>query len=367
MAKKNDQACRVDIGGQAVMEGVMMKAPDAIAVAVRRADKSIVVKRTPYVSPAKEHAWMGKPFLRGSVNMVHMLLTGMRTLQDSTNMLGVMDEEPTKFEKWLSKKLGKGLDKIVMGTAVVLAVLLSMLLFIFIPEVFGSWFKQIWPAPAQSWIVNLLCGLIRILILIGYITFCSKVPDVRRTFQYHGAEHKTVYCHEHDLPLTPENAQRFSTLHPRCGTSFLLIVMVISILLFTVVGYLFNLIGLSDSNVLFRFATRLLLLPVVAGVSYEVLKGLAHSESKLARLLRWPGMQLQRLTTKQPTDDMLECAIVAMNVALHGMPNCEKTSDGYGLLHSYRESEPDYEPPAVPSDDAAAKTDAEVNEETQNG
>ena len=364
MSKKAEQACRVDIGGQAVMEGVMMKSPDAIAVAVRRPDQSIVVKHTAYEPLAKKHPWMGKPFLRGMVNMVYMLVQGMRTLQDSTNMLGMLDEEPTKFEKWLSKKLGKGLDKIVMGTAVVLAILLSMLLFVFIPEVFGSWFKQIWPAPAQSWIVNLLCGVIRILILIGYILFCGKVPDVRRTFQYHGAEHKTVYCHEHELPLTPENAQQFSTLHPRCGTSFLLIVMVISILLFTVVGYLFNLIGLSDSNVLFRFLTRLLLLPVVAGISYEVLKGLAHSESALARVLRWPGMQLQRLTTKQPTDDMLECAIVAMNVALHGMPDCEKTPEGYGVLHDYRVADPDYVPPEKPAEEAPAAEAPSAEPET---
>ena len=162
---------------------------------------------------------------------------------------------------------------------------------------------------------------------------------MRRTFQYHGAEHKTVYCHEHDLPLTPENAQRFSTLHPRCGTSFLLIVFVISIVLFTLVGY-------QGSNVALRFLSRIILLPIVAGISYEVLKGLAHSESKIAKILRWPGMQMQRLTTRPPTNEMLEVAIVSMNVALYGLPKgCETTPEGYTVIRDYRVTDPDYVPP----------------------
>ena len=206
-------------------------------------------------------------------------------------------------------------------------------------------------------LVNLLSGLVRIAILIGYILFCAAVPEVRRTFEYHGAEHKTVYCHENDLPLTPENAQRFTTLHPRCGTSFLLIVFVISIVLFTLVGY-------QGNAFLWRLLSRLALLPVVAGVSYEVLKGLAHSETRLARALRWPGLQMQRLTTRPPTDEMLECAIVAMNVALHGLPeHAKRTPEGWAVLHSYAESDPAYQPPqgeAEPEATAEPKQDAEV-------
>lgn len=332
--KQKQSACpRVDIGGQAVMEGVMMKAPDAIAIAVRRPDKSIVVKRREYVSPAKKHKWMGWPFVRGVVNLCSMLAMGMSTLQESTEMLGVLDEEPTKFELWLSKKLGKGVDKIVMGVAVLLAVVLSVGLFFLIPATFAQWLKGLNMGRVG---VNLLSGLLRIIILMGYMIFCAFVPDVRRTFQYHGAEHKTVYNHEAELPLTPENADRYTTLHPRCGTSFLLIVFVISILLFTVVGY-------NGDVFLWRFLSHLALLPVVAGVSYEVLKGLAHSESGLARALRWPGLQMQRLTTRKPDKGMLEVAIVSMNVALHGMPEqAPRTAEGYAVLHSYRESEPGY-------------------------
>ena len=338
MSKPNASCRRPDIGGQAVMEGVMMKAPDAIAISVRRPNGDIVTKRQTYVPVSKKHKWMGWPVIRGVVNFVSMLSMGMSTLQDSTDMLGIMDEEPTKFEKWLAKKLGKGIDKIVMGVAVVLAVLLSVGLFFVIPELVARGLKALMPQESLNWLINLLSGLVRIAILIGYILFCSSVPDVRRTFQYHGAEHKTVYCNENDLPLTPENAQQFTTLHPRCGTSFLLIVFVISIVLFTLVGY-------QGTNYFLRLGSRLLLLPVVAGISYEVLKGLAHSKGKLVDVLRWPGMQMQRLTTKEPTKEMLEVAIVSMNVALYGLPeNCPKTSDGYTIIRDYRVTDPSYVP-----------------------
>lgn len=331
MSSKQTQK-RVDIGGQAVMEGVMMKAPDAIAVSVRRPDGTIVTKRRDYIPLSRKHRWMGWPFIRGMVNFVTMLSMGMGVLQESTDMLGILDEEPTRFEKWLAKKLGKGIDKIVMGTAIVLAVVLSIGLFFVIPELVAQLLRK---GISQNWLVNLLSGLVRILILIAYILFCGAVPDVRRTFEYHGAEHKTVYCNEHNLPLTPENAQQFTTLHPRCGTSFLLIVFVISIVMFTLVGY-------QGSNYFLRLGSRLLLLPVVAGISYEVLKGLAHSECTFARVLRWPGMQMQRLTTRQPTNEMLEVAIVSMNVALHGLPEgCETTPEGYTIIHDYRVADPE--------------------------
>ena len=359
MKKEKNTSCpRVDIGGQAVMEGVMMKAPRAIAVSVRRPDHTIVTKLTPYTPITEKHKWMGLPVIRGVVNFVHMLTMGMNTLQQSTDMLGIMDEEPTKFEKWLSKKLGKGIDKIVMATAIVLAVILSIGLFFVIPELVARGLKALMPDPGMNWLINLLSGIVRILILIGYILFCCTVPDVRRTFQYHGAEHKTVYCNENGLPLTPENAQTFSTLHPRCGTSFLLIVFVISIVLFTLVGY-------QGTNYFLRLGSRLLLLPVVAGISYEVLKGLAHSKGKIVEWLRWPGMQMQRLTTKEPTPEMLEVAIVSMNVALHGLPEgCETTPEGYTIIRDYRVTDPAYVPETA-QPEAASETLKEKAEEAK--
>ena len=327
---KKDTA-RPDIGGQAVLEGVMMKAPDFIGIAVRKEDGSIIVKREPYVSPSKKHKWMGLPLIRGAVNMVLMMRLGMKVLSASGEMSGMMDEEPSKFEKWLSKKLGKGVDRIVMGVAMVLALALSMLLFMILPNLPAQALRQAgWSLSG----VNLVSGLIRTLVLVGYLILCGLIPDMRRTFQYHGAEHKTVYCHEAQLPLTPENAQTFSTLHPRCGTSFLLITFVFSILFYSVLDQaIFTISGYDMANNYFiRIFSRLVLLPLVAGISYEILKGLAHANTPFAKALRWPGMQLQRLTTRKPTLEMLEVAITAMNTALEGLPEGEATKEGYTLI-----------------------------------
>ena len=186
--------------------------------------------------------------------------------------------------------------------------------------------------------IALLEGLIRLAIFIGYIALISLTPDIKRVFMYHGAEHKCINCIEHGMELNVENVRKSSRQHKRCGTSFLLIVFVISIILFTLVGY-------QGSNVALRFLSRIILLPIVAGISYEVLKGLAHSESKIAKILRWPGMQMQRLTTRPPTNEMLEVAIVSMNVALYGLPkNCETTPEGYTIIRDYRITDPDYVP-----------------------
>jgi len=336
--RKEENKERIQIGGQAVMEGVMMRSPTATAVTVRRPDGTMVTKLTPFVPLKEKHPWMGKPFIRGMVNMATMLYYGMNTLEDSTKMLGILDEEPTKFEKWLAEKLGKGIDKIVMAVAIVLAVILSVALFIAVPAGVETLLKNA-GMPAVGY--TLLGGMVKILILVGYMIFCGYVPDVRRTFQYHGAEHKSVHCQESGMALTPENAATFSRLHPRCGTAFLLIVFMISILLFLVLNIL-----LPISNFFLRFLFHLAMLPVVAGVSYEVLMGLAHSESRTACVLRWPGMQMQRLTTREPDHSMLECAITSVNVVLHGIPDhAERTPEGWAVFHDYRESEPGYVPP----------------------
>jgi len=339
---RTEQEKHFDVGGQAVMEGVMMRSPNATAVTVRRPDGTMVTKLTPFVPLKQKHPWMGKPFIRGIINMGTMLYYGMNTLEDSTKMLGMLDEEPTRFEKWLAKKLGKGVDKIVMAMAIVLAVVLSVGLFMALPALVENLLKN---AGMSSIGYTLISGLLKVLLLVGYMIFCGFVPDVRRTFQYHGAEHKSVHCHESGLPLTPENAKTFSRLHPRCGTAFLLIVFSISIVLFL----LMNVTVLqSVSNYFLRLLAHLAMLPVVAGISYEVLMGLAHSGSKAACVLRWPGMQMQRLTTREPDEKMLECAIVSVNVVLNGIPDhAPKTPEGWAVFKDYHESEPGYIPPAA--------------------
>jgi len=350
------ESCPVkDMGGQAVMEGVMMRSGNCTAVTVRRPDGTMVTKRSPFTAPKDKHPWMGKPFIRGVVNMATMLYFGMNTLEDSTRMLGMLDEEPTKFEKWLAEKLGKSVDKIVMGVAIVLAVILSIGLFMAIPAGVESVLRAAGMKPLGY---TLLGGLVKILILMGYMIAVGFVPDVRRTFQYHGAEHKSVHCFESKLGLTPENAQTFSRLHPRCGTAFLLIVFSISILLFLALNIL-----VPISNYFLRLLFHLAMLPIVAGVSYEVLMGLAHSNSGIARILRWPGLQMQRLTTREPDASMLECAIVSVNVVLYGLPeHAEKTPEGWAILHDYRESEKGYVPP-VQEKESEAETAGDASPE----
>ncbi len=327
------------------MEGVMMRSPTATAVTVRRPDGSMVTKLSPFTPLKQKHPWMGKPFIRGAVNMATMLYFGMNTLEDSTKMLGVLDEEPTRFEKWLSKKLGKGIDKIVMAVAIILAVVLSVGLFIALPAGVETLLRN----SGMSVIgYTLIGGVIKILILIGYMAFCSLIPDVRRTFQYHGAEHKSVHCQESGLALTPENAQTFTRLHPRCGTAFLLIVFSVSILLFLALNVL-----LPIPNFFVRFLFHLLMLPIVAGASYEVLMGLAHHDGRVAHILRWPGLQMQRLTTREPDSSMLECAIISVNTVLYGIPDhCPRTPEGWAVFRSYRESEPGWTPSDTSSEDA---------------
>ncbi len=313
-----------DIGGQAVMEGVMMQSPsdESIAIAVRRPNGKIMVTCSHREPLSKKHKWMGLPLIRGCVNMVVMLKMGMETLDKSTQMLGVMDEEPSKFEKWLADKLGASIDKVVMAVAMVLAVVMSMFLFVALPSGMAT---LIGKATDSRLLINLSAGLTRIAILIGYMFVISFVPDIKRVFMYHGAEHKTVYCNEAGLPLTPENARKFSRLHPRCGTAFLFLVMFISILIGAIADQLlFALFGIEKLTFVGRILRSVLTIPVVTGVSYEVLKGLAHAgDSLIVRILRWPGMMLQYLTTREPDDSMLEVAIASMKAAKAG-PNAYK-------------------------------------------
>lgn len=308
MAEKQKKAY---IGGQAVMEGVMMKAPDRLGIAVRRAsDGGIETYTKPVEAPNKKHKILGWPFIRGVVNFIESLTEGMKTITRSAEMVGdeSLQEEPTKFEKWLSKVTGKDVMDIVMFVAVVLAVILAAGLFFVLPSLAGSLFNHL--LPGRTVLVNLLEGVVRIIIFLCYILAISRMKEIKRVFMYHGAEHKTVYCNEAGDELTVENCRKYSRLHPRCGTAFLLIVMVISI----VVTSIASVFGL-DGNAFTRILVRLALLPVIAGVSYEFLRWTGTHDNAVTRILRWPGLQMQRLTTIEPTDDMLEVAIVAMQLA----------------------------------------------------
>ena len=297
---------KCSIGGQAVMEGVMMKSENGIAMAVRHPDGSIVTQYKQQKSKAQKGTFYGLPFVRGIVAFVESMTVGMRTITESAEMAGEdFTEEPSKFEKWLAKRLGKSADKIAIGIAAVLAIALSIGLFFVLPTVVSSLlFKN---SATQPILRSLAEGFVRLLIFIGYVFLCSCIKDVRRVFMYHGAEHKTIACFEAEEELTPENAMKHTRLHPRCGTNYLFLVMAISILFYALIGW--------NSSFLLRLGSRLLFLPLVAGISYEVLKIAAKSESVLARVVRAPGLALQLITTKEPTSDMIEVAITAFNLA----------------------------------------------------
>ena len=296
------------IGGQAVMEGVMMKSPTGVAMAVRRADGTIATSYDNWTTRAKKGTFLGLPIIRGVVTFIESLSTGMTTHTESAKLAGEdIDEEPTRFEKWLSEKLGKSVESVVVGIAVLLAVVLSVGLFFLLPLGISSLIFGGLADVAGVW-KSLTEGLIRLIIFIGYIMLCASIKDVKRTFMYHGAEHKTIACYEAEEELTPDNAMKHSRLHPRCGTNYLFLVMAVSILFFAAIGW--------NASFALRLVMRIAFLPIVAGLSYEVLRFAAKYDNAFTRIIRAPGMALQRITTKEPTEDMLEVAITAFNLAL---------------------------------------------------
>ena len=315
MKKQNEQSTICTIGGQAVMEGVMMKAPTGIALAVRRADGSIATEYNAQENKAKKGTFLGWPIVRGVVTFVDSLTTGMRTITRSAELYGEdFEEEPSKFEKWLSKVTGRSVDKIVVDIAVVLAILLSVGLFFMLPTFLSGLVLRGYQG-ATIW-KSITEGVVRLLIFLGYLFGISRMKETKRLFMYHGAEHKTIACYEHGAELTPENAMKHSRLHPRCGTNYLFLVMAISILFFAMVGF--------NANFWLRLFSRILFLPVVAGISYEVLRFGGKSESLLARIVRAPGMALQHITTVEPDEGMLEVAITAFRIALDPLAYQEK-------------------------------------------
>ena len=300
---------RSAVGGQAVMEGVMMRTPEGgIALAVRRPDGSIVTEFTSKPTKARKGTFLGLPVIRGVVAFIESLATGMNTMTRSAELFGEEEtEEPSKFEKWLAAKTGKSAMDVAMAVAVVLAVVLAVGLFVFLPSLATQLIP--WKESTPGILKSLVEGLVRLAIFLLYISAISLLKDIRRVYMYHGAEHKTISCYEHEEELTPENAMRFSRLHPRCGTNYLFLVMAISILIFAILPY--------SSNFFLRFLTRILFLPLIAGISYEVLKLAAASDCILARIVRAPGMGLQYLTTREPEPEMIEVAIAAFDLAIH--------------------------------------------------
>ena len=290
------------IGGQAVLEGIMMKNSDNYATAVRKPDGEIVVKKDTYVSMTEKVKFFALPFVRGIFSFADSMVLGMRTLTWSASFFedDEEDEEPGKFEQFLVNTFGEKLEGLLMSVVMVFSILMAVGIFMVLPLIIANFFRRFITSETAMAILE---GVIRIGIFIGYIKVISRMDDIKRTFMYHGSEHKCINCLENGLVLTVDNVRKSSKEHKRCGTSFLLIVMVISILFFMVVRV--DSIGL-------RILSRIILIPVIAGVSYEILRLAGRSNSKFMDIVSRPGMWMQGLTTKEPDDSMIEVAIAAV-------------------------------------------------------
>ena len=305
------------------MEGVMMRGKRAMATAVRDPEGTIQIESERLTPPEKRSRFTRLPFVRGVVNFITSLIDGNRVLMRSADVAITDDEVPTKAEKWLSEKHKIDLDGIFNVISVVVGVVLALLIFIALPQwVTGFLPKDIFDKTSTGWSgvwFNLVEGGIRILIFVIYILLISLIPSLKRVFMCHGAEHKTITCYEEGKELTVENVRGCSRVHDRCGTTFLFIVMIVSILVFSlanvlVAGWLYTDNAKIDGII--RFVFKMLMLPIVAGVSYEILRLLARTQNKIFMIFKFPGLLLQRLTTREPEDGMIECAIAAFKTTL---------------------------------------------------
>jgi release factor-specific protein-(glutamine-N5) methyltransferase len=308
------------IGGQAVMEGVMLKGRTAYATAVRDPEGNVQVESKRITPPERQKKWLRAPFIRGVVSFVQSLVLGNEVLMRSADVaIEDDDEQQSKAEKWLTEKHKIDLNGLMNGITTVVAILMAVVIFIFLPQkltnLISGWVG--WgetPKGQQLLWFNLIEGGIRLVVFLAYMLLMTVSKTLRRVYMYHGAEHKTITCFEKGMDLTVDNVRSCRRVHDRCGTTFLFIVMIVSILIFSFANY-----GVAEwlyvdnatVNNVIRIVLKLLMLPIVAGVSYEILRLLSKSDAKILYIFKWPGLLLQRVTTQEPTDDMIECAIVA--------------------------------------------------------
>lgn len=291
----------VRIGGQAVIEGVMMKNMDCYAVSVRKPNGKIETKVEECVSFAEKHPLFQLPIFRGMVNFLESMVIGMKTLNYSASFYEDEEEQTeSRTEQLLEKILGEKAEKIIMGIVLVFSLAISIGLFMILPYIASEALGKL---IQNEYVILLMEGIIRIAIFLGYIVLISQMEDIKRVFMYHGAEHKTINCLEAGVPLTPENVDNFSRLHKRCGTSFIFIVMIISMVFFFFIRV---------DTIWLRIVLRLLFLPLVAGVSYEFIRLAGSSDHPLVQIFSKPGLALQRLTTKEPDHSMIEVAIASV-------------------------------------------------------
>lgn len=317
MSDKKDSSSvkfKTSIGGQALIEGIMMLGPDKRAIVCRGSDE--MVEKVEKVTPLKAKSpVLGLPLIRGVAAFISSMVNGVKALSYSADQLPEdMQEEPDKIDLWIEKHFSnETAQKLIIGIAVVLGIALSLFLFLFLPTFIVGLFPAV---KADFYWRTLLEGILKLVIFFIYLILCSKMKDMKRLFAYHGAEHKTIFCYEKGLPLTVENVRPQPRLHPRCGTSFIFVVIIISI----IAG---SFIHVSDT--LLRMGLKFLMLPLIVGLSYELNRWVGRHDNLCSAILSWPGKQFQRITTNEPDDEMIECAIRALELVI---PE-EKGSDAW--------------------------------------
>lgn len=294
------------VGGQAVIEGVMMRGSKGIATAVRKSNGEIEVNFDESIPLTKKNTFLGLPIIRGFVSLIESLVIGIKTLNYSASLFEDDEEEgePSKFDEFFERVFKDKTNDIITAVTLIISLAFSILIFFILPTFAANIFKK---ANVNNTIeLNLIEGIIRVAIFIIYIYIIGRMEDIKRVFEYHGAEHKTIFCYENEMELTPENAQKFGRFHPRCGTNFMFLVMIVSILLFSLTGW---------STLWQRVLSRIILLPVVSGVTYEIIRWMGKSSGKLSYIVAYPGLMLQKLTTREPDLKQLEVAIKSLKVS----------------------------------------------------
>lgn len=292
------------VGGQAVIEGVMMQSKNKRAIAVRKNDGEIIIRKRNIKSWISDKNIDKIPFLRGAFILIETMIEGINSMNFSSEFFLDDDEEESAFDKFINKLFKDKANDVIIIISLIIGLFFAMVLFVVTPTMIGGLFSKF---VNSDLILNLIEGFTRICILFIYILLISMNKDIKRVFEYHGAEHKAIYCYENDLDLTVENARKFKTQHPRCGTNFLFIVMFTSIILFSFFGW---------PNPIIRIIMRIVCVPIVAGISYEIIKLLGKYNNILTRIVAYPGMMLQKLTTKEPDDKQLEVALKALDAVI---------------------------------------------------
>lgn len=317
--KKDDKKPMISVGGQALIEGIMMQGPKGAAMSVRLPDGTIETEELEVKHIRDKFKPAGWPLIRGVFNMIESLLFGFKCMEKSAEKIGLDDdtdpENMSKLDKWISDHFGPKMMAVVTGISLVLGVALAFGLFFYLPTFLVDVVDKYLIKPDFATFHPLFEGLMRMIIFVAYIWIVSKVPDIKRVFMYHGAEHKSIFCYESGLPLTVENVKKQKRFHPRCGTSFIFVILIISILISSALVVAFPALS-ADENRILWMAIKILIVPLTVGIGYEFIRYAGKHDNIFVKILAAPGLWMQRLTTNEPTDDIIEVGIESLKAVL---------------------------------------------------